>query len=146
MNPILKTVLSVVAGIVTAFLLLVAVELLSAVVHPFPEGLEQTPEAICRHVEKYPPWVLAVAALLWGGAAFASVWLAGKLGNRMSAAIVGTLFVAAIVCNVAMLPYPAWFRIAAPAAALVAVAMAVRSTFIQGPAAGLANGPARSPR
>jgi hypothetical protein len=139
MHPILRTVLAVVAGTVTALLLLMAVELFSAVVHPFPEGLSQTPEEICRHVERYPSWVLAIGALMWGGAAFVSVWLTGKIGNRISAAIVGTLFLAGVVCNVAMLPYPWWFRVAAPTAALVAVAAAVRAAFGRSLAQGVAN-------
>ena len=107
---VLRTFAAVIAGLVVCILLLVAVEAFSAVVHPFPPDTKQTHEEICRHVEHYPTWVLAVCVPLWGFAAFASSWTAGKIGNVYSYAIVGVLVFIALAGNLVMLPYPLWFR------------------------------------
>lgn len=110
MKTVLLTVAAILAGLLVLFALVVAVELFSAVVHPLPEGSGMTKEEICRHVERYPPWVLAVVVPAWGAAAFAATWTARRIGNLFSAAIVGLLLLAGLVCNLAMLPYPMWFK------------------------------------
>ncbi len=112
MNTALRTLAAVVAGMLAAFMLVVAVELFSSVVHPFPEGFAGTMEETCRHVERCPNWVLAVCVPAWGVAAFVGAWTAHKIGNLYSVTIVGLLLLAALVLNISMLPYPMWFKIA----------------------------------
>jgi H+/Cl- antiporter ClcA len=112
MKTALRTLVAVLAGLFVAFILVVAVELFSAVVHPLPEDFGGTKEEMCRHVERYPHWVLAVVVPAWGLAAFVSTWTARKLGTFMSFAIVGLIFLAALVLNISMLPYPIWFKVA----------------------------------
>lgn len=125
MKSVLRIVLSLVVGIATALALLMAVEGLSALVHPFPEGFGGTHEEICRHVAKYPPWVLAVVIPLWAGIGFLSTGLAAKIGNAFSGVFVGVLFLAAVIVNVVMLPYPIWFKVGMPIATSIAIAVAV---------------------
>lgn len=108
MNAV-RTVGAIVAGMVVAIILLVAVEAFSAVVHPFPPGFSGTMEAMCEHVARYPQWVLAVVVPAWAFTAFASTWTAGRIGNPVSAIIIGILLLAGAVCNVLKLPYPSWF-------------------------------------
>lgn len=129
MKSVLRTVLSVMAGLITALVLLIAVEAFSAVVHPVPEGFGSTPAEMCQHVANYPPWVLAAVVPMWGGTAFVSAWLTAKIGNLTSVVIVGTLFITAVVVNVMMLPYPAWFSIASPVATCMALVMAAWPMF-----------------
>jgi hypothetical protein len=95
-----------------AFALVVAVELFSAVVHPLPPDFNGTTEEMCQHVERYPNWVLAVVVPAWAGTAFASTWIAGRLGNRGCTVFVGLLLLTGVIFNVSMLPYPIWFKIA----------------------------------
>jgi hypothetical protein len=108
----LRTVAAAVGGFFVAFLLVVAVEYFSSVVHPFPEDFGGTDEEMCRHVERIPSWVLAVAVPMWAVAAFAGTWTAQRLGTLYSAVIVGVLLLAALVLNLSMLPYPIWFKVA----------------------------------
>jgi len=112
------SVAGVAAGLVLALVLLIAVEAFSAVVHPFPPGFGQTPgltpeqqqAELCAHVERYPPWVLAVVVPMWSLLAGLSTSLATRLGGSGAGWVVRMALFAAVLLNVAMLPYPGWFR------------------------------------
>lgn len=112
MATVFRVVVAIFAGMLVAFILVVAVELFSAVVHPLPPDFGETVEEMCQHVERYPPWVLAVVVPAWAGTAFAGTWTAGRLGSRGAALFVGLLLLAAVVFNISMLPYPIWFKVA----------------------------------
>jgi hypothetical protein len=126
MLAVLRSIFAIAVAITVTVILLIAVELFSAVVHPFPEGFQETFEEICRHVERYPAWVLAVAVPMWAATAFAGTWVAGRLGNRICAAIIGVLIVSALAWNLALLPYPIWFKLACLIAIPLASALAYR--------------------
>jgi hypothetical protein len=111
MHAALRTLAAIVAGMFVAFVLVVALELFSSVVHPLPDGFAGTNEEMCLHVSRYPNWVLALVVPAWGVAAFVGTWTAQRIGNLCSFAIVAALLVAALVFNVSMLPYPMWFKI-----------------------------------
>src|SRR5262245_52422653 len=118
---VLRPVGAIAAGLAVAAILVVAVELLSSIVHPVPEDFQGTSEEMCRHVERIPPWVLAVVVVAWGVTAIAGTWTAGRLGNRACALLLGLLLLAAVVLNIAMLPYALWFKVAI----LIAIPMAI---------------------
>jgi hypothetical protein len=63
-------------------------------------------------VEKYPAWILAVVVPAWAAVGFAGTWIAQRIGNLYSSAIVGLLLLAALGFNVLKLPYPSWFKVA----------------------------------
>lgn len=125
MLTVFRYVGSIVAAILVALILLVAVELFSAVVHPLPPDFGGTKEEMCAHVERYPNWVLAAVVPAWAGTAFASTWTAGRLGNLGSALVVGALLMAASIFNISMLPYPMWFKVAVLITIPSAIAFAV---------------------
>jgi hypothetical protein len=108
----LRVLAGIVAGMVVAMVLVVAVEFFGSVVHPLPEGFGGTTEELCRHVENYPPWVLAVVVVAWAVTAFAGAWAAKRIGNLASLVAVGLILVAALLLNLSQLPYPLWFKIA----------------------------------
>ena len=121
MKSVGRILLAVVAGMALAFALVVAVELFSAVVHPFPPGFDpNAPGSIPAHVQRYPGWVLAVAGLMWGATAAAATWVASRIGGRLAGALVTLLLASALAFNLSMLPYVMWFKIAMPAAFFVA--------------------------
>ena len=66
----LRTLAGILVGLFVAFVMVVAVELASAVVHPLPEDFGGTEEEMCRHVERYPHWVLALVVAAWSVTAF----------------------------------------------------------------------------
>ncbi len=130
MAMVLRCVAALIAGMIVALVLVVAVELFSAVVHPVPPGFQGTKEEMCLHVARYPAWVLALVVPAWGATAFASTWISGRIGNLACALCIGLLLIAAVAFNVSMLPYPAWFKIvillAVPAAVLLGSRLSIR--------------------
>jgi hypothetical protein len=125
MATVLRTIGSIVAAMLVAFVLVVAVELFSAVVHPLPPDFGGTQEEVCQHVERYPSWVLAVVIPAWSATALTGTWIAGRLGNRGSALFLALAILATLILNLSMLPYPIWFKfgclIAIPGASALGV-------------------------
>jgi len=125
MRTALRTFTAALAGLLCSFIVIVMVELFSGVVHPFPHDFQGTQEEICRHVERYPAWVLAVVIPMWAITVFSGTRIARRIGGVYASAIVGVLLVTALVFNVSMLPYPMWFKVvcllAIPASIFVAV-------------------------
>lgn len=72
MATVLRAAGGIIAGVLTAFVLIVAVELFGAVVHPVPRDFGGTQEEMCEHVARYPHWVLAVVVVAWAGTALVS--------------------------------------------------------------------------
>lgn len=126
MKSALQTLAAVVAGLLLAFVLVIAVEAFSAVVHPLPEDFGGTQEEMCQHVERYPSWVLAVVVPAWAATSLVGVWVAQRIGNLLASAIVGLLLLAAVGLNVSMLPYPIWFKVAILIAVPAAIVVGVR--------------------
>ena len=126
MARVFRVILAIVAGFAVSFVLVVAVEAFSSVVHPLPADFDGTTEAMCEHVANYPQWVLAVVVPLWGVTALAGTWLAGRLGNRGSALFLAVLLLAAVLFNLSMLPYPLWFRLVQPVVIVGAAWLACR--------------------
>jgi hypothetical protein len=114
-RSLLRSVASIAVSLVVAMALIIAVEVVSAVLHPFPPGVDPADYEVCKaHVAKYPHWILAMAVVAWGGTTFVSVWLATRMGAGRHPAHgigVGSLLFLAAAFNMFMLPYPVWFKI-----------------------------------
>ena len=128
---ILRPIGASLLSILVVLLLLVAVELFSAIVHPFPADIEGPHEEICAHVARYPHWVLAAVVPMWGGIAWIGVWLAGRLGNRISSLTIAVLLLAAVTFNLSMLPYPLWFQLVQGVVVVFAVISGYRCCFLE---------------
>ena len=123
MKSVMRTLVAVVAGMALAFVLVVAVELFSAVVHPLPADFDGN---IPEHVRRYPNWILGVVVPMWAATAAAATWVATRLGGRLAGALVTLLLASALAFNLSMLPYVRWFKIAMPAAFFVACLLGIR--------------------
>ena len=113
-RAIIQSTGAVVSSLIVAFLLVMVVEGISAVVHPFPPGFEGTQDEIVEHVAKYPGWILAVVIVVWGGIIFCSTWLATRIGTGRHPAHgigIGLLLLLALLFNMYLLPYPIWFEL-----------------------------------
>lgn len=113
---ILRSIGSVIAGLVLAFAFLAAAEGYSEFAYPFPKGYDPKDfMEVCKaHVAKYPSGVLAVCTAIWALAPLSGSWLATRLGTVRHPAhgyVVGAVLLALAGMNMAMLPYPIWFPI-----------------------------------
>jgi|CXWL01.1.fsa_nt_gi xanthine/uracil permease len=112
-GSLVRSVGAVLVGLAVAMVLIVAVEVGSSILHPFPPGVDPHDYEACKaHVARYPQWILALAALAWGLTTFVSAWLATRLGSgrhRAHGFVVGLILLALAVMNMSMLPYPLWF-------------------------------------
>lgn len=111
MSAAIRVILGVLAGLASAFTLILAVEAASAVVHPTPPDFTGTKEEMCEHVARYPQWVLAAVVIAWTTIGFVAAWIAARIGDGRAGLAVGAFLYAALAANVAMLPYPMWFKL-----------------------------------
>ena len=115
-RSLMRSVGAIIASLVVAMMLIIAVEAISAIFHPFPPGVDTSDiEVVKAYVAKYPHWGLALAVVGWGGTVFASAWLASRLGTGRHPAHgigVGSLLFLAAAFNMFKLPYPIWFVVA----------------------------------
>lgn len=133
MTSAFRIVGALVAAIAVVFLLLIAVEFFSSIVHPLPADFDNSMEQMCQHVARYPHWVLAAVVPMWAVIAFLGTTIARRLGNRPCAIVIAVLLLAAAIGNIAMLPYPMWFKIVQPVAILIATLPGVRRKPSQSP-------------
>lgn len=127
MSALFRSIVAVVTGIVVAIAGLAAVEMFGAAVHPFPENFDASSrQQMMDYIVSYPPWILAVVVLLWGIIAWLGTWVAKRIGGKVSALVIGTMLVAAVILNVSMLPYPFWFKVLSVISVVSAVFLAAR--------------------
>ena len=108
MMSVMRTLLAVVVGMALALVLVMGVELFSAVVYPIPADLHGN---IPKHVRRYPHWVLGVVVLAWGATSTIATWVASRVGNRLAGTVVALLLAWALIFNLTKLPYTMWFKI-----------------------------------
>jgi hypothetical protein len=92
-------------GLIVGFALIVGVEGFSALVHPLPKDFGGTMEEMCRHVERYPQWVLSVVVPMWAMTALLGTWIARRVGNIYAAGVVGMMLLVGLALNLSKLPY-----------------------------------------
>jgi hypothetical protein len=130
MPSILRAILAVVAGVVVGFAVVMAIEMLSTVIFPLPEGVDPMDESAMREIMADIPtgaMVLVLAAWLLG--TLAGVATAIRLHParaRWPGLVVAGLLAAATVANLLMLPHPVWMAVAAPAALIAGLLLGLR--------------------
>lgn len=127
-------VAAVITGLVAAFVLIVAVEGFSSLVHPFPAGFKGTSDEVCRHVENYPAWILAVVVPMWAGTAFVASWVSQRISGVYASGLIAVALLAGLIFNISMLPYPTWFSVACLISIPAASFVAMRQRVLQNPA------------
>jgi hypothetical protein len=109
------------AGVVTAFVLVMLVEKVGHLIYPPPSDLDFTdPEAIKPYIATLPFLALLFPMIAWVVGAFAGTIVASKIGTAnplLFAGGVGGLMLAATIANLIMIPHPMWFS----AVSLVAI-------------------------
>lgn len=112
-----RAVLSILAGLVVAFVLVFATDAAFHALTParaVPAGASD-PAAMADYVASLPAWLLAGITLGWGVAACAGAAVATRSGRRGAGPgwAVGLLVLAATALNFAMVTHPAWMMVLA---------------------------------
>lgn len=109
-NPLLKTILGVVAGVIVGGAVVFVTEMIGHSLFPPPAGTDlSNPEDLKRLMESLPTAAYAMVLLGWFLGSFAGAFVALKIANKPVAAwAVAVLFILLTAANFVMIPHPMW--------------------------------------
>lgn len=108
-----RSILGFLAGAIVAMCVIAAVEGLSSLMHPMPEGMDpRDTQQVRDFVATLPPSAFAMVILAWSLGALAGGWLAGRIAGRSTGIhgmTVGLLLMLGAIVNMALIPgHPGW--------------------------------------
>lgn len=111
----LRTVLAIVAGLLTAMLLIFGVEAIGLLLFPPPAGMTLDTEAdLARLVAMSSPGAKAWLVFGWALGSFVGAWVAARIGprhRRIAALVVALFIVAGTVMNAMVITHPLWMNL-----------------------------------
>jgi hypothetical protein len=116
MNPTVRVVLAVLAGLAVGWVVITCIELLNAFVFfPLPPGTDFTnPEALKAAMKDMPAGAFAVVLVAWMLGTLVGVWVAAKIARSARPAwVVGAIFLVLTVVNLMSIPHPIWMWVGA---------------------------------
>jgi hypothetical protein len=116
MSPLVRNLLALLAGTVTALVSIGLVQALAHLAYPPPPGLDyQNPEVRRELMMNAPTGALLLVLLSYVTGTFAGAWLAARLSGdapvRQGYMIGGMMLVSGLM-NLTAIPHPAWFWVA----------------------------------
>ena len=117
----LRTILGIVAGVVLAFVVMMALEMAGHAMMPPPAGLDPAdPEDLKQMVASVSLAAKAWVVFGWFAAAIAGGWLARRISRTGWAGwVIAGLIVVGGIANFMMIPHPLWMQIASIAVPLI---------------------------
>lgn len=113
----LRNILAAIAGLALAFIVVAVVESMSHIVYPAPPGLDPNDaEALAGYIASLPAGAFLFVLVAWVLGALTGTFTAARVTrpvNRRPALVVTGLFFASCALNLAMIPHPTWFVVAA---------------------------------
>lgn len=113
MNPTLRKIFGVIAGIGIGGALVVVVELLNSTVFPPPAGVDLTdPETVARLIAEGGPLPLLGVGVAWFVGTFVGAFMATRVAQtrgRIPGGVVTAFFFAGALWTLTSFPHPAWF-------------------------------------
>jgi hypothetical protein len=113
MNPILKNILAVIAGIIIGSIVNMALIMLSGAVIPPPAGVDPTDmESLKANMHMFEPRHYIFPFLAHAIGTFVGAFVAAKIASTHEmklAYAVGVFFLIGGIANTFMLPAPSWF-------------------------------------
>jgi hypothetical protein len=119
MNPVVRSILAVVVGMLVAFVLIALVQMIGMRVYPPPPGVDATNlESMKAAVAKVPLGALLFVLLSYTVGSVAGGWVAARFapkGRMRHAMILAAILFGAGLMNLMTIPHPAWFWVASSA-------------------------------
>ena len=111
----LRTLLAIVAGLITAMLVIFGVEAAGMLLFPPPAGMPLDTEAdLARRVAMSSPTAKAWLVFGWALGSFVGAWVAARISRqhrRIAALAVGLFIVAGTVMNAVAIAHPLWMNL-----------------------------------
>lgn len=113
MHPILRSALAVVAGVITMWVVVSAVEWLSHLLISPPAGMDPNdPDQFAHYLANAPASAMLMLVLAWLLGAAAGGWIAARIATRrpwLAAGIVGAVVVIGVIGMIMTFPqHPKW--------------------------------------
>ncbi len=119
MNPVVRSILAVISGLLVAFVLIAVVQMIGMRLYPPPAGMDPTnPESIKAAMAQIPLAALLFVLLSYAAGSVAGGWVAARFAPKakmMHAMILAALLFCAGLMNLMIIPHPVWFAIASSA-------------------------------
>ena len=135
MNPVLKNILAVIAGIVLGSAVNMGIIMISGSIIPPPEGADvTTAEGLKASMHLFQPKHFIFPFLAHALGTFAGALLTAFIAatHKMTfALVIGAVFLVGGIANVVMLPSPLWFNILDLVAAYIPVSYLAGSLMIK---------------
>ena len=112
----IRQIVAVLVGVVTAFALVAVVESMGHAVYPIPDGVDlNDPSQLAQFVRNLPPGAFVFVLAGWGLGTLAGGLLACAIAKEkllLFASIVGLAVLVAAIINLVTIPHPVWVTIA----------------------------------
>jgi hypothetical protein len=107
----IRGILSVLAGLAVAFVIVMATEMVNLLIFPFPQGVDMNDRAALEALlASAPVHKLVLVPIGWFLGTLVGGLVAGKIGRSpVPALIVGGLLLLVGIANLWMIKHPAWF-------------------------------------
>ena len=110
-----RTILGILAGMVTAWLLIMVCQFASGLLYPPPPGMDlRQPEQLAAFIAQAPVAALVLVVVSGVLGAFIGGWVAAKVAREhplFAALMIGVLVLAGVVANNTMIPHPLWMTV-----------------------------------
>lgn len=112
-----RSIAGILAGVVTAFVLVMAIESVGLPLFPPPAGMDPlNAESVRQHLQEIHLGSFIMVLVAWSAAAIAGPWVARRVAGDAPAwpsLTVALLFLVLCVYNLVAIPTPAWMKIGA---------------------------------
>lgn len=110
----IRHISSVVAGLLTAFVIIAMVEWVNSLLFPLPETIDTSDyEALSVYMQDIPGGALLMVLLAYLTGTTGGAWIATVISRGLNwpAMLIGSMLMGAGLFNVLMISHPAWFVI-----------------------------------
>ena len=115
MNPVVRSILAVIVGMLVAFVLIALVQAVGHRIYPPPAGMDPTSiESIKAAMAQIPLAALLFVLLSYATGSVAGGWVAAKFApvrKMRQAMMVAALLFGAGLMNLMTIPHPTWFAV-----------------------------------
>ena len=110
-----RTIVAVLAGVISAWVVIMLFEFAGASVYPPPPGSDLSDaDQLRAYIASAPAAAMSFVLAGWAAGAFLGGWVAAKLSHRHrlgGALAVGAVVLAGVMANAVMVPHPPWFTV-----------------------------------